>query len=258
MSKTHPLECIEGRDVRRTGWTCDARRCPAHGDRLELCFDETDYASWSSEHQGSFNHDDNRVRWRCPACVGSWLENFFLDRPGSPAPRRMLLTCPVCSGRVTHACVPMCCGRHACIDCDAAFELCTELLEVGTQEHTEETLTMPGTLIISTPEPVDPAYRSGWLRTFRRCPEHESPLELVFISLEEEPPSFLAWHCVECSRSWTEPHFRHLRQFFVPDATPGAVCPNCRASAISTTGPNRATCEGCGSILQVRLEPAER
>ena len=244
----------------RTGWTTQARRCPIHADKLELCFDETDYALWSPGHQAAFNHDDNRIRWRCPTCVGSWLENFFLDGPAvRPAPPRMLLTCPACSGRrVTHGCVPMCCGQHACVDCGAAFELFVDLVEPGTRERTSDAAVQVGTTILSTPDPVDQANRSGWSRPFRLCPEHKAPLELVFMALFDEPPGVLAWHCSDCSRSWTEPHFRHLRRLFVPDATPGAVCPHCRSESISGTRDSLAICESCGSTLRLRLEPAER
>ncbi len=95
-------ERVEGCDVLRTGWTTDARRYPVHDERLALCFDETDYSTWTPDQQVPFNHDDNRVGWRCEACVGSWPENYFLDRRGTPQPvARLLLTCPQCLGRIS-------------------------------------------------------------------------------------------------------------------------------------------------------------
>jgi Zn finger protein HypA/HybF involved in hydrogenase expression len=266
MPNEFPLEQVAGNVVRRTGWTSDARRCPVHGDLLELCFDETDYSSWSPMHQAAFNHDDNRVRWRCPTCVGSWFESFFLEEPNRPLPdqQRFLLTCPVCSGRrLTHECVPACCGQHRCIDCGARFELAVDLLEIGTpgqdkEQEQDQHRQRPIDVLLSTAIAVSPAYRSGWVRPYRLCPEHKSPLELVFVSeTEEEPPTLLAWHCDACQRSWTEPLFRHLRRRFAPDATPGAMCPHCHSEWISASegADNIVTCRSCNSTLRLRLGP---
>jgi Zn finger protein HypA/HybF involved in hydrogenase expression len=97
------LEKLQGCDVRRTGWRTGARRCPVHDEPLELCFDETDYSKWKAGHQVPFKHDDNRIRWHCDPCVGSWLENHFLDRSTSRPARRLILRCPVCeSPRLNH------------------------------------------------------------------------------------------------------------------------------------------------------------
>lgn len=257
MPQDGKLERVEGCDVRRTGWKTGARRCPVHADALELCFDETDYASWSAGHQAPFNHDDNRVRWRCDTCVGSWLENHFLEEGALPVATRLILTCPRCaSRRVTHECVPACCGSHKCIDCGAGFELAANIVEPGARKTAAAT---PGgkNVILSASTNIRSDCRSGWTRTFRRCPEHQSPLELVIIAIGDEPPELLAWHCKACQRTWTEPSFRHLRLKFAPDANPGAVCPQCQSEAltsVSTEG-NIAKCQSCGSTISLVLEP---
>lgn len=104
---------------------------------------------------------------------------------------------------------------------------------------------------------MSPAYRSGWVRRFRRCPEHGSPLELVFISfMNEKPPTLLAWYCDDCSRSWTEPTFRLFRLRFAPEGSGGAECPHCRSDSVSNlwTSDNLAVCRDCRSTLRLQLE----
>lgn len=255
------LEQVEGQTVRRTGWNSDARRCPVHGDRLELCFDETDYSSWSPGHQVPFNHDDNRIRWRCATCVGSWLENYFLAASGdAPSPRPLLLTCPQCSSRrVTHDCVPACCAQHVCVDCGTMLELMVEVTALGTATNPEQPQPRATCVIMSVPNVVDPSQRSGWSRPYRLCPVHNEPLELVVIPFSDEsPPTLLAWYCNCCTRSWTEPTFRHLRRQFAPDASPGAVCPHCYSESIENAGMsgNDARCLRCRSTLSLRLHPS--
>lgn len=255
------VERVEGRDVRRTGWVTDARRCPDHGEQLELCFDETDFTSWSPEHQVPFNHDDDRIRWRCDQCVGSWLESFFLEgRREPPRATRLLLTCPSCGGRrVTHDCVPECCDGHVCVDCLTSFSARVEVVEPGPEAAASAEPDAPAYLIMATGQAPDPRYRSGWSRPFRACPSHGSALELVFVALGSETPHLLAWHCADCARSWTEPHFRIMRRWFAPDATPGVQCPQCfRSQCVSRGDPreNLALCETCRIGLRIRLEHA--
>jgi Zn finger protein HypA/HybF involved in hydrogenase expression len=254
------LERIEGLDVRRTGFTTGARRCPVHGERLELCFDETDYSTWSADHQVPFHHDDNRVRWRCAACVGSWLENYFLAaRAEAPSPPRLLLGCPRCSSRrVTHECVPACCGAHVCVDCGGRFELAVEVVTPGDGAGPEPP-PAPSDVILSTPSPAEAVERSGWWRPFRVCPVHALPLELVFIPVGGgAAAALLAWRCDPCARSWTEASFRRHHRQFAPDASPGAVCPVCRSESVENAGAggDLATCRRCRSTLRLRLEPS--
>jgi len=260
MPDKAPLERLGKWDIRRTGWMSDARRCPVHGDLLELCFDETDYDSWPPHYQAALNHDDNRVRWRCAACFGSWLENFFLEEERTPPVEevRLVLKCPDCSGRrLRHECVPACCGMHRCIDCDSPFDLKVDLLETGTKKE-RQPFTMQGSVPFSTPRFVDPAYRSGWVRPFRRCPKHGSPLELVFIPFTDgKPPTLLAWHCDDCDESWTEPIFRRLQLRFAPEGSAGAECPHCRSDSVWNLGTSEdlAVCRDCQSTLRLWLQP---
>lgn len=258
MINKAPLERVGKRDIRRTGWKSDARRCPVHRGLLELCFDETDYDAWPSASQAGLNHDDNRILWRCAACAGSWVESFFLETERKPpaAEVPLVLTCPACSGRrLRHECVPACCGKHSCLDCGTPLRLKVDLLEAGMQER--KRFVLQGSVAFSTSGSVNPAYRSGWVRPFRRCREDGAPLELVFIPfMKEKPPTLLAWHCDDCSRSWTEPSFRRVELRFAPEGSAGAECPHCRSDSVSNldTAENLAACRECQSTLRLRLE----
>jgi len=79
MSKT---ETINAHTVFRSGQYYAFRVCPKHGCELELCVDDTDFSAWSAGHAPLYDHDDNRVCWRCDECLGFWLENHFIDEPG--------------------------------------------------------------------------------------------------------------------------------------------------------------------------------
>lgn len=249
-------ETIAGCLVRRTGWTTSHRRCPVHSLDLELCFDETDYSTWTPEHQAPFNHDDNRVRWRCSACCGSWLENQFL-LPRRGLRERLLLKCPSCSSvRVSHDCVPECCGSHTCIDCGASFDLVVELEGPATKARVEEAEAVHLNMIVRTRDQPADRDRSGWHRDYRRCPEHGSSLELVFVSVYGDLPAVLAWRCPQCALSLSEPCFQHARWYFVPDVTPAAVCPSCKEGHLVSpfgTSDTLAKCLECGATARLKL-----
>jgi len=126
------VERLDNRDIRRTGWLTGVRRCPLHDCELELCFDETDHATWHH----AFRHDDNRVSWRCDRCVGRWTENHFLYPASRPVVGpRLVVTCPACGGRrVSHTCVVGCCESHACVDCGAAYDVRARVVTPGLSE----------------------------------------------------------------------------------------------------------------------------
>lgn len=264
-------ERVDRGEIRRTGWITDARRCPKHDEPLELCFDEADYSTWSP--RTAFDHDDNRVRWRCESCGGAWLENVFIDSY-SPEhePDRLRLQCPICSGRrVTHECVPACCERHACVDCGAALSLQVELIQHGSQPSDDATWDgrgFYGGVFLERKGPPEPRYRSSWTRSFRQCSLHDLALELVFVAVDEEPPRLLAWYCAECACAWTETQFRRAHWRFVPDATPGALCPSCHDQVTYTESRGDCTaalaasdsdglvrCPSCSAALRLTLYP---
>lgn len=261
MSK---VEIINNRNVRRTGWTTSARQCPRHGCDLELCFDETDFSTWSAEHQVPFNHDDDRIRWRCEPCLGSWLENWFLgDARAIEATRRLVLKCPDCGSlRVTHECVPECCEQHVCIDCGRGFEADATIISINEQAVppvAEDKSPLAWVGGSRTPPPI----RSHWHRSFRRCDRHGSELELVFIGiLDDAPPTALAWYCETCAASRTEPSFRNYRRLFVLDVRAGIRCPSCRSPYdIESEGDplaNEAHCRACDARFRIVLRPGER
>jgi DNA-directed RNA polymerase subunit RPC12/RpoP len=256
-------EQIEGGTVRRTGWTTSARQCPVHGADLELTFDETD-RSGLRQFRPMFDHDDNRIRWRCDACVGAYTESYFLARTGldlDALRARLRLRCPACgSKRVDHTCVPECCESHACVDCGGSFDARVELTRPADASRAGPKKSVP--LDVAVSGPAAPAIRSGFTREFRRCDKHGTALELVFVRLpmDEEDGGHLqlAWWCDACGRSWTEQCFRHLRRDFVPDARPGATCPSCSSTHLVTTGDDEggARCTRCGAEMRVWLEPS--
>lgn len=253
-------EEISGHSVRRTGWTTPMRRCPIHDDALELCIDETDFAAWSAEHQAPFNHDDDRVRWRCERCIGSWLENWFLYRRTSRTPESLTkglrIQCPHCGSlRVTHQCVPECCDAHARIDCRRGFSAAAHVVASSGPPRSERANVPEGNDGASiTNVPGIPPVRSGICLEFRTCPKHRTPLELVFLELRSAPDTgasgALAWFCSDCVRSWSEASFRHHRSDFVPDGTAAVNCPAChRDSVVTSDGVHR--CEICGQVIEV-------
>lgn len=265
------IEELGRQRIARTGWMTDARCCPLHGGGLELTFDETEYAAGPASFPVVAGaHDDNRVRWRCEACVGSYTENFFLRGPGfsPPSAGRLILPCPRCgSRRVYHECVPACCEQHACVDCGGTYNARVELLERGRPDPRDSADEL-GALHADGRDarmsvPGVPAYRSGFTRSFRCCPDKagHGPLELVFLvqfaeSLPSDP-KLLAWYCAACKRSWTEACFHHHEIGFIPDAEPGAVCPECGSSQLESPlkgGPD-ARCTECGARIRVHLEP---
>ncbi len=254
--KLDHLERIDGREIRRTGWTTTARRCPRHDLPLELCFDETDLSRWSRGHQAPFNHDDDRVRWRCAACVGAWTESFFLEgRRRTPAPVPLVLSCPSCaSHRVTHGCEPGCCGLHVCVDCGAQLDAVVDLITPGDRFPVER-LPERALVAFGAGGPPPPESRSGWSREFRRCPDDDRSLELVFIALLDEAPTVLGWYCSRCMRSWSESSFRHLRTWFAPDARPATPCPTCGNwhPTLLPDQPGLAECLECGCRLRITL-----
>ena len=244
------IEQIEGHAVRRTGWMAVARRCPVHGGALELCVDEIDRSAWSPGHQVPFNHHDNRIRWRCEGCVGSWLENHFLD--GAPRPlRRLRLSCPACgSPRVTHECVAACCERHICIDCHAPFDARADVVVAGVVPINEPYVPCLDTVIAM---PGAPALHSGVRVAFRRCERHDTPLELVFLRLfDDEPADVLGWHCAACDRAWSEGSFRAQRRRFVPDAQAAFDCA-CGGAVVSFDDGVR--CARCHATMAITLVP---
>ena len=265
------IERLGEQTIACTGWKTTARCCPLHGSALELTFDETDYSTSASEVRAVFHHDDNRVRWRCATCVGSYSENYFLYRWGfqAPQPRRLLLRCPHCASlRVTHECVPDCCSGHSCLDCRRGFEARLELITrgrlvaVGGAEQSNAADAANHDLMMSVPGP--PEHRSGITREFRRCPaaDHHSPLELVFLTIitEKAParsePMILGWYCLACDRAWTESWFRPQRRGFIPEATPAALCETCRSTELVSAGEDgrHASCTNCGSEFLVHLD----
>ncbi len=245
--------------VMRTGWHTAARSGPVHGSPLELVFDETDYSGWAHA-TAVFDHDDNRVQWHCPACVGCWTESYFLTPKGADVEGvadRLRLRCPTCGSlRVNHTCVPECCEDHECVDCGAKYEGRVEAVSPGNEKASGSSA--PTQVILDTG--ADPSVRSGFIREFRRCPKEGSPLELVFLSGSSGParghPLLLAWRCDTCERSWTEPHFRHLRHTFVPDAVAAACCPSCRGTSLASVGVDglHARCRDCDAVLVIHLE----
>jgi Zn finger protein HypA/HybF involved in hydrogenase expression len=244
----------------RTGWHTPARSCPVHASPLELVFDETDYSGWVHA-TAVFDHDDNRVQWHCAACVGSWTESYFLTPKGPDVEGvadRLRLRCPTCGSlRVSHACVPECCEDHECLDCGGSYDARAEVVSPGTEKPRVSPL--PTHVILETGE--DPSVRSGFIRDFRRCPKEGSPLELVFLSASSDPACddrlLLAWRCDTCERSWTEPHFRHLRHTFVPTAVAAVSCPLCRGTSLASVGVDgvHARCRDCDAALLIHLAP---
>ena len=253
------LEHVGFEDIRRTGWLSEARRCPVHMVPLELCFDETDRSKWRNEDTWpsplSFDHDDNRIRWRCDRCVGSWVENYFLEKY-SISPPALRLQCPQCSGRrVTHQCAVGCCDEHRCIDCGADFNAQVELVSPGGEPREKRRFPIVG-LVMSVPGAPQEPFRSGWTRSFRKCPKHSTPLELVMMACMDDPPSQVGWYCAECCRSFSEPYFRNVRVRFVSDANPGAVCPTCGNLDLASVGrsqENQANCPQCDAVVRIRL-----
>ena len=247
---TDKIEKIENSEIRRTGWTTVARRCPVHEDPLELCFDETDYSKWTAS--AMFDHDDNRIRWRCERCIGSWVENHFLRDDDQPR-RRLLLACPSCgSMRLDHQCDPGCCESHACLDCRAEFDAKAQLVRPGRT---------PGDPVLSNPRNISmsqggtPLIRSGFTRSFRACDQH-GPMELGFITMwEDQPPTLLAWYCAGCNRTSTEPSFRTQRREFVPDAVAALIClvTNCGGRVVTQDGEHR--CTDCDAVWAIQLVP---
>lgn len=246
-------------ETRRTGWTTSHRRCPVHGQDLELTFDETDYSAWVAPAgfpaaNPMFRHDDNRILWRCNLCVGSWTENHFLyGILPVPPHERFLVSCPKCgSRRVTHTCVPECCDSHECLDCGAELTPEVELLEPGAPSRS------PGlrSIDVAVSASYAPLARSGSTRAFRRCERDGCELELVIVDLNEgaepDPLPAVAWACAKCDRWWAESCFRALRRCFVDEATPAVVCPTCRSSRM-TPHEKGAKCGDCGAVLSVRL-----
>ncbi|MBI5533538.1 MAG: hypothetical protein HY898_12540 [Deltaproteobacteria bacterium] len=249
-----PTEKIDSCTILRTGWIAQERRCPEHGCALELTFDETDYASWAQEHQVPFNHDDNRIRWRCESCVGSWTENHFLYSSKAKRRARLLLRCPSCSGnRVTHNCVPACCEKHVCIDCGAAFNARVETITSGRLREVNQDGIDPAIMLSLS---GTPAIRSGFKRDFRKCPTHGTAMELAFVRLyQETSQTLLGWFCATCSRTWSESHFRAERRDFIADATAAVQCPVCGEDDVESVGTWKARCLACGSSLRISLDP---
>jgi hypothetical protein len=262
-------EKVNGQQIARTGWTTTARCCPVHGSALELVFDETDRSSWSSSFPKVDSKDDeNRVRWRCEACVGSYTENYFIRAPDfrPPSPHRLLLRCPSCgSRRVSHDCVPECCEQHGCPDCSTGFVARVELVERGSRksgsdEDSDSQVVPRRDLRMTTGGP--PAHRSGFTRDFRRCPKpaHREPLELVFLpwgdSSLSSAPLLLGWYCAACDGSWTESCFHHHERGFISDASPGVSCAQCASTQVESEGDDgvSARCTTCGARLRVHLE----
>jgi Zn finger protein HypA/HybF involved in hydrogenase expression len=253
-------ERVGSRRMARTGWTTPERRCPAHGTPLELCFDETDYGAWSEELRPMFDHDDNRVQWRCDACVGAWTEGYFLSSdPAAAAARakaRLVLKCPRCgSRRVGHTCMAECCEEHACQDCHAHLDGHVTVTKAGPKGFVSRAPGPHLAVMMSVGEA--PAVRSGVKRRWRRCGVHDTPMELVFVSLVDGRPGPLAvaWRCGRCRRSTTESTFRRLRRGFVAEVSAGGKCPACRSTALESLGASgaRAQCAACGAQLDFKL-----
>src|SRR5262249_34294039 len=153
----------QGCDILRTGWTTAARRCPVHSGPLELCFDETDHSSGSAAQPVTVSHDDNRIRWLCDRCVGSWFENHFLYTSPSSLTPRLIPRCPACeSPRVGHECVPACCTKHACLDCGATFAAEARVLVPGIPPIVESPEPIQTNVVMSRSGVPQFAAASGW------------------------------------------------------------------------------------------------
>jgi hypothetical protein len=252
--------------IRRTGWVTERRRCPVHGDALELAFSEADYAevprgpNFPTSYP-AHAHDDNRVLWRCQKCAGSWTENNFLYGSATAAGERFLLQCPRCQcWRVTHTCLPECCDDHQCLDCDAVLRTEVSVTDEPRQPiEPRKGVRRYGGISVS----ATPVARSGWTREFRRCPNHGEALELVFgdpfaddpdahlLPVESRAEPALAWWCQPCKRWWTELFFRPARLAFLAEATPAVLCPECKTHDIGARGAAR-WCRDCGLSLSIR------
>jgi hypothetical protein len=265
------VEQLRGRLLRRTGWLTPLRACPVHDLPLELCFDETEFGKWSDGHQPLYNHDENRVCWRCDECVGTWLENWFMYRPdlvrASPKERveRLMLTCLACgSRRIGHDCVPACCGEHSCRDCGATFEVSARIVEPGIAPEEDEPLPCWGPVAESfggTSSGDEAGVRSGHCAEFRSCPKCGTPRELIIVGerTPAEDGTRVAWFCGTCNRSETEGSFHRVRSYFAPDAAAGCDCPTCGSrGALVTRDDGRTRCERCGATAEITIAAAER
>jgi len=239
------IDRIEGRSIWRTGWHTAARVCPTHGVQLELCFDES--------RQGP---DTDRIRWRCDACVGSWLESYFLRDDTPRGPWRLVqlrLPCPRCNGRIRHDCTPGCCTDHRCLDCDSRFRLYARQIRASNQGPWQQ---RPTTLTIALAMARYPVVeRSGCYERFRRCDRHRTPMELVMIG--RDSPEVVGWYCGQCDRAYPEASYRQRPRYFVSDGSAALDCPACREpwGVVNPTGV--PTCLRCAATYELELADRE-
>jgi hypothetical protein len=255
-------------EFHRTGQAFKHRKCPKHQSRLELCINDTDYSKWSQAHQPLYGNHDNRVAWHCELCLGYWFENHFIDQAEWNRPYRieiahLVLRCPSCtSNRVTHTCVPECCGQHKCLDCDTIYESQTKLIQKGTiPDGTKEPVGSPrlrGQGWTSS-GPLEPGHmhRTGILRDYRQC-EHDdhSLLELVLIDSIGRCDAQVGWYCEECKRvAYEVGGQRSKRIGFQAEVEAMALCPQCNSQYLDSidSDPSHCHCVECGAKVEVTL-----
>jgi len=252
-------------DFYRTGQTSKYRICPKHNSDLELCINDKDYSKWALVFHPLSNNQDNRVAWRCEECLGYWFENHFIDQAESNRPYRiecahLVLNCPDCdSSRVTHTCVPECCGAHQCLDCEAAFEAVTKLVRAGV-DKTDDSPRLRGQGWTAS-GPLKPhMHRTGIEREYRSCDQEEhGKLELVLIDPVGICDAQVGWYCKTCQRVHYEVGGqRSIRLGFEPEARALALCPHCHSQYLNSTDEESGHCQcvECGAEVIVTLEPS--
>jgi len=242
------------KELTRTGQSFDFRRCPKHDLPLELCVDDTDFSTWSEGHQLPYNHHENRVGWRCDACLGGWYENHFIAQRPSRPHTRLILACPACgSRRVDHQCVAGCCGRHACGDCGADLESAVQLIAPGDRARD---LPPGGPTSSGGITAFEGVQRTGLHRSWRRCSRHpDTALELSIVQRMGGRYD-TGWVCEQCSRVWLEEGFHVRRLRFGAEVEADALCPQCQCGPLDSIDgePGRCVCWSCGALVEVTLE----
>jgi len=254
-------------DFHRTGQTSEHRICPKHQTELELCINDTDYSKWSVSFQPVHNNNDNRVAWRCDACIGYWFENHFIDETEWSRPRRiecaqLVLCCPSCnSRRVTHTCDPGCCGSHKCLDCESEFKSHVELIRKGKTRPYESPRLRGQGWNSSGPFEPDHMHRTGVQRDYRKCEKGDhGDLELILIDPIRICDAQVGWYCKVCNRVLYEVGgYRTARFGFQNEAQALAVCPQCSRAYLDSTDldSGQCRCVVCEAEIQVTLVQSE-
>ena len=247
----------------QSGKKSQYRVCPKHDLELELCINDTDYSQWSSDHQSLYNNQDNRIAWRCEKCIGYWFENHFIDQAEWNRPYRieiaqLVVCCPNCdSRRVTHTCVPECCGMHQCQDCQAEFDSQVKLVSEGDKTPGKPPRLRGQGWTSSGRFRPEHMQRTGILRNYRSCgKENHGMLEVVLIAPIRICDAQIGWYCEPCDRVHYEVGGqRTIRLEFQHEAHPLALCPCCGSSLLDSTDrqPGHGCCMRCNTEVQVTL-----